>query len=306
MVFSVLLLVEGVTRTNLNINTGIPWRGTHTEFPPIVGLLGGLTEVCFAFFGLLVGYFHLVHGLANRIVLFACLGTEFLFGWFTFSIYIFAMPSFEANRATQKFPNMSWTATRAVYVMGLLGSFAECAALQGKEQTGRLHRGRMIFFTCLLILKGASEITVGALFDKADGDAEFAKPVADPPFVVTKPALLIAGGIWVTITGLIGLSIAVAHVPKHGLGFSVLSFFTYLVVIALDDLGSVGIAPAAIPVGALQVGLAFALAFMPAYSGAHLEGEEIMAVEAQPEYGNGGGDVGSKHQVAPHLQAHPV
>ena len=155
------------------------------------------------------------------------------------------------------------------------------------------------------ILKGVAEITLGAIIDRADGDAELAMPIASPPFVVTKPALLIAGGIWVTITGLIGLMIAIGHSAKHGLAFSALSFFTYLVVIALDDLGSVGIQPATIPVGALQVGLAFALAFMPAYAGAHLEGEEIMAVEA-PKADYGGSDGAKQQMPSPQLQAHPV
>lgn len=63
-----------------NINTGEPWRGTDKVFPPIAALLGGLTEVIFAFFGLVVGYFHLVHGIASRPVVMLLLITEVIFG----------------------------------------------------------------------------------------------------------------------------------------------------------------------------------------------------------------------------------
>lgn len=78
-------------------------------------------------------------------------------------------------------------------------------------------------------------------------------------------------------------------------------------VIALDDLGSVGIAPATIPVGALQVGLAFALAFMPAYCGANLDGEEEMVDEQdgnRSDYGRV--DSGKQQMQSPQVHAQPV
>ncbi|KAK9784696.1 hypothetical protein WJX73_007894 [Symbiochloris irregularis] len=222
--------------------------------------------------------------------------TELLFGWFTFAVYSLAEPAFSAARTDTPDEFLSLRATRAVIIMGLLGVATQCAALQGgqfmftflllgytkgsgKPQTPMLFRGRMIFFNILYIIKGVSEITIGSIVYKGYGDAELAKPIVSIPYVVTKPGLLIAGGTWVTLTGLIGLTIAILNLRQAGVHFSILSFFTFLVVIGLDDLGSVGIAPPAIVIGSLQVGLGFALSFLAAYSGAFLNGEEPIALE---------------------------
>ncbi|KAL3134609.1 hypothetical protein ABBQ38_006438 [Trebouxia sp. C0009 RCD-2024] len=224
VLFSVLLLVEGTTRVNLHVIPGGPWRGNHMIFPPIVALISAVGEMIFAFFGLCVGYFALAHGMANRLVVMVCLATQIVFGWFVFVVYVLAMPSFAAAR-TPAMPHLSASATKAVILMGLTGSIAVCAALQGgqfmftnillgyttgkgKVQSTTLWRGRLYFFAFLVLLKGISEVVIGSIIKDHLGGGRLATPVVEPPFVITKAGLVIADGVWVTLVGLIGLAIA--------------------------------------------------------------------------------------------------
>ncbi|KAL3134611.1 hypothetical protein ABBQ38_006438 [Trebouxia sp. C0009 RCD-2024] len=178
----------------------------------------------FAFFGLCVGYFALAHGMANRLVVMVCLATQIVFGWFVFVVYVLAMPSFAAAR-TPAMPHLSASATKAVILMGLTGSIAVCAALQGgqfmftnillgyttgkgKVQSTTLWRGRLYFFAFLVLLKGISEVVIGSIIKDHLGGGRLATPVVEPPFVITKAGLVIADGVWVTLVGLIGLAIA--------------------------------------------------------------------------------------------------
>ena len=106
--------------------------------------------------------------------------------------------------------------------------------------------------------------------------------VVSPPFVVTQASLVIADGVWVTLCGLAGMGIAAADLRRAGSAYSGMCLFTLLVQLALYDVGSVGFAAMAIPVGSLQVILTTAMMVMPAYMGAHLEGEDPILLDDSP------------------------
>ena len=133
----------------------------------------------------------------------------------------------------------------------------------------------------LQLMKGVSEITIGALVRKGMGSGLLAMPVVEPPYDVTHASLLLADGAWVTLVGIIGLAVAGAKLVRFGPAFSGLCLFTLLVQLALYDNGSVGLAPMTVFVGSLQVGLTTAMMIMPAYMGAHLAGEDLITAEGK-------------------------
>jgi len=120
------------------------------------------------------------------------------------------------------------------------------------------------------VLKGVSEIVIGSLIREHVGGGRLVTPVVEPPYVITQASLVIADGVWVSFVGLIGIAVAAANLTTMGAKYSGLCLFTLLVQLALYDVGSVGLAAMAIPVGSLQVILTTALMVMPAYAAGHL------------------------------------
>ena len=131
------------------------------------------------------------------------------------------------------------------------------------------------------VLKGVSEIVIGSLIREHVGGGRLVTPVVEPPYVITQASLVIADGVWVSFVGLIGIAVAGANLTTMGAKYSGLCLFTLLVQLALSDVGSVGLAAMAIPVGSLQVILTTALMVMPAYSAGHLNVlEDFTPIEA--------------------------
>mmetsp|Transcript_1926 Transcript_1926/g.2757 ORF Transcript_1926/g.2757 Transcript_1926/m.2757 type:complete len:316 (+) Transcript_1926:25-972(+) len=214
LAFSVFVTIEGVLRIINAIAAGREdWDGNADadppRFAPIVLLLAALTEVVFGIVGIGTSLAALIYGFHNPMLTAFTFGVE-LCGWFTFIVFVFAKPAWETNHADGSLhgPDYSEKQSDGLTVLGILGSVAYCASMQGgqvfftlqllaiqkgeeEKHTSGFYRARHVYYSFLLLLGAVSGLAFGAMVYDNSGDGQLIPPVVQPPWFVVYPELTI-------------------------------------------------------------------------------------------------------------------
>eukprot|EP00960_Hanusia_phi_P072620 767835-Hanusia_phi.AAC.5 len=179
ILFSTLLIVFGVARTNLY--DAVPTAamgGTSMIFPPAVLLASGVCLCAMGFAGLVTGFFHLSLNIRHPTFTLIMLVLEGVLGWFVFLSQNIAYHAFVADK------NSSTSLQKGLVMTGMFGSAAlGIAALGGQFyfslQLYRVHsqgeaavydrnyiRPRVVLYSFLVIMKASCEIAMGVVVDQ--------------------------------------------------------------------------------------------------------------------------------------------
>lgn len=256
--FSVFCLIEGGIRLTRVVGSS-DWDGDDNVFPPIVLLLASLTEVIFALSGLLPGLLALVTEQYHKFMALPAL-VLINAGWFTFVVYVFALPAFNAAR-NPGHPGLTDSEDAGATVFGIFGSMAICASMQGGQFVFalRLHRHltddmdkytklyikvRNIVYTSLYVLFGVSMLSIGALAQAQLGGGRVLPPLVKPPFFVVYPELTITAGVITTLVSAVALFRAITGMTKLAPVYYALIAFDYLCNLGFLVYPQIGLIPA--------------------------------------------------------------
>mmetsp|Transcript_9185 Transcript_9185/g.12376 ORF Transcript_9185/g.12376 Transcript_9185/m.12376 type:complete len:311 (-) Transcript_9185:41-973(-) len=284
LVFSLLLLIEGMTRTSIAIGQGYfgegGWTGLPDQFPPVVLLLAAIAEVIFALAGIIHSLLGLLFDKVSELGTKFVIALEIALGWFTISIWVIANNAFVAYRDTLQIEGYSSDDVDAVIIIGIFGGIAYCGALQGSQvyfansvladikgedrSTPGFLTGRYVWYCLLYFIGSVAQLTMGAFVEAHPTEQN----IFMLPFIVVWPGISLAVGLFATWTAIIGFS----RIPLGPFGgpmtFSFLMLVSWILHLSLSLLTQIGTnAPPptfVFPVSPLT-GLTAALHFMPAY-----------------------------------------
>ncbi|GBG79227.1 hypothetical protein CBR_g29279 [Chara braunii] len=289
-VFSVLLVIEGVTRTNLYIDRNSDWDGDSRIFPRVVLLIAGLVEIVFSFSGLLVGLGELFLELGNATLTLFSMFTM-LIGWFTYVVYTLAYPSFIVDKASSGYDPLTESEYRGIQIMGIFGSVAYCGALQGGQfffahqlyhiqmrQSGEVYtrsyyKGRLYCYSFFVLLAGLSQLVAGCIVIDRLATGELHVPQVASPYIIIYPEMTITVSVLIICYGFFGIAAAMNVIPlaefRTNMAGALFSAFIFVAQIGFMDLPQAGLQgdnyPSHVSLGSMQPGLLLALVLMPAY-----------------------------------------
>lgn len=306
-VFSVFLLVEGMVRVTLIIasNHDGDWDGEAGEtFPGVVLLLGGVIEVIAGFGGLLRALAVILFDYHNAAVTQFSVILMFL-GWFTFVVFVFADPAYAVSQAKESpVVGLSLGQYKGVVTLGILGSVAYCAALQGgqmffalqllmtekekgSQYTSSYYGARLMYYSALALIGGVSQLAIGLLVGGKVGTGRLlgSERVGAPPYFIVYPELNIAAGLMVVVAAVVGFSRAVIRSPKGRGLFCGLWALTWLVQIMFMAAAQLGLwaeetlleRRALVFVSGMLVVLSLSLSILPPYMDAMVHHDETVA-----------------------------
>jgi hypothetical protein len=294
LLFSILILIEGAIRTTdsaalghtNDVISGGGWTGGPDEFPPVILLLGGVSECVFGMCGV-------IYSMSGIMSLPTVKGTKFvimvevILGWFTFIIYVIANPAYTAHHNTNTIINYSNSEEDSITVLGIIASVGYCASLQGaqvyfannilsliqKDETRFHHeatKGRMIYYSVLYLFGTVCQLAIGC-YVYSHPTPQF---VISPPFVIVYPQIAIAVGCVSTAAALFSLArslVSAARMDESEIGhtlFDLMVLVSWGLNMSLSILTQISLVapPTYMVFASAQVTLLiFALHFMPIY-----------------------------------------
>lgn len=236
LVWSALVLNEGSIRF-VRFNSSEDPDVTSSEnadgmdrIPPIVLSVTAAFECLFGIMGVILGAWALIGRGGNVKTSAVHAAVTTLLGWPVFLVFVWTVPAFAAARfgaaAEGVPPGLSESQAKFFLLMGLLGSFSFCLALQGGQfnmilrllhyQSGGkmlnkvVHNNKMrvFFWNGNMILGGFSTLAVGALLSSQVSGSRILPPFQSPPHVGTYPWLSIITGIVMLLHGFLGVAVA--------------------------------------------------------------------------------------------------
>lgn len=288
--WSILVANEGVIRF---IQHGQPTApGLFTSTAPnrfAAAFLGGIFEVIFGVFGLMIGLSAGILGHFSRGLALAFIGVQNVLGWYVFIDYVFVIPAYAIAQMTEPMiPGLSLGASTFIGVMGILTSLAFCLALQGgqfvficrliaystdKDFLNQRTSARMraIFWNTNYALSGLWVTLQAAVVINGVGTGLTSAPFFAPPNVGRIPLYLLVTGVIMILWPLLGIAITVTG--RRGLvrGYAAFSFFVFLWVYVHFTVGQLGFLAggpmSAVPAAgaSLHNGLVMMLCFLGPY-----------------------------------------
>ncbi|CAL8466471.1 g6007 [Coccomyxa elongata] len=291
---SILLVTEGVSRINLFIGTpGGQWGGDYLTYPPAVLLTASVGLTFFGLAGLANSLYVLLLGIGSSAVTFVLLIVEGVLGWFFFSVFVLSSYPFMVARAAGPMPGLNDTQSNALIMMAYLGAFGigvpiladivdRCRSLlmhltahrsfvrlQSKKEEAYDEGyvwNRVYFYAILVLLRGIGETAAGSIVYANLTSGRLSASIADVPFIITWPSINIAEGVFVLVISILALVIAAARIKALAVPFAALSFFCFVVQLALYATTQIGVnAKNPLIVGAILTVDSFVAMFMPAY-----------------------------------------
>lgn len=289
---SYLIMNEGAVRAS-TVAQPMP-----APFSQELLLSAAVLEVLFGLFGILVGAALLMFGLGSKLVTWSWMAVAFVFGWFTFVVYVLASSIFNiVNTDPATIPaTFTLTQYRTLQVMGLFGAITWCFALQGGQfmvanmiatiQASGKTRGvgyakaRMMMWSVNAALSGIVFIIGASVTLAANGPGPYEMPIAYPPIVMIYPEMTIAAAVVLLFYGLFGVYVALTKKM-----FNVIGAFAALTVVVSFSMLAWGQAwsfPEVVPIPAraepttLLVGLSTMVVANVAYSASELQKDFAM------------------------------
>lgn len=257
--WSILVTNEGAVRF---IQSGQPSApGLFTSASPnrfLGAFLGGIFEVFFGLFGLMVGLSAGILGYYKRGLAIALVVVQNLLGFYVFFDYVFVLPAFEiAARTEPFFPGISVNASKFIGVMGIMTSFAMCLALQGgqfvfmsrliafsterdflNQRSGA--KMRAIFWNINYALAGLWVTIQAAVVISGAGAGLTPAPFFAPPNVGRIPVYLLTTGLLMLFWPLLGVAITLTGRRALVRKYAAMSFFVFLAVHVHFTVGQLG------------------------------------------------------------------
>lgn len=300
LLWSAIVINEGTVRLNLT-QPFDDLRGDGRP-PKMVPFLGALSEVFFGLIGFFLGLCALFIRYYNTGVMKIGMALQTLLGVFTFIIYVFVLPIYEAvDLNAFSVEGLSDSQSSAVVVMGLLTAFHLCLALQGgqfvfmarlvaagtgtdflKQKTGA--RMRAIFWNGNLAFVGLWSMIGGSIIvSNASEDGELSAPFVAPALVGTLPGFLVFTGLAILLFGVGSAALVATNRPIPSLYFLVASI-VYL--FGLMNYGIVQFGQFASPSGGMSIhnGLVLVVAWLGPYYMSLVKREEEDAAEEEKEH----------------------
>ncbi|BDA51145.1 hypothetical protein COCOBI_18-0200 [Coccomyxa sp. Obi] len=281
---SILLVTEGVARINLFIGTPSgKWGGDHSTYPPAVELSASVGLTFFGLAGLANSLYVLLLGIGVPAVTFVLLIVEGVLGWFFFSVFVLSSYPFMVARAAGPMPGLSDTQSNALIMMAYLGAFGIGVPIlaghfyfhlklwryqSNKEEA--YNEGyvwnRVYFYAFLVFLRGIGETAAGSIVYANLTSGRLSESIIDVPFIITWPSINIAEGVFVLVVSILAITITAARIKALAVPFAALSFFCFVVQLALYATTQIGVNPKnPLIVGAILTVDSFVAMFMPAY-----------------------------------------
>lgn len=257
--WSILVANEGVIRFIQHGQPSAPGLFTSSSPNRFLGpFLGGIFEVIFGLFGLLVGLSAGVFDYFNRTLALALVATQTVLGWYVFGVYVFASPSYAiAARTEPFFPGISVGASQFIGVMGIMTSVALCLALQGgqfifmarliafsterdflRQRSGA--KMRAIFWNVNYALAGLWVTIQAVVVINAVGAGLTPAPFFAPPNVGRIPLYLLITGLLMIVWPLVGVAITITGQRALVRQYAAASFFVFLAVYVHFTVGQLG------------------------------------------------------------------
>jgi len=247
------------------------WSGSDSTsnplFPPVLLLLGGLFEICFASMGLWVGLGHYFFNMSSGFLTNCLLLQQLVLGVFTYLVWTLAYPAFNDDRLSG-FDNIdtsffSHDEAHGARVFGqIITGMCWCGVLQSAQfmfalalsrvqsttQTDKYnaesYKLRMAFFATLIFVSGLSTLIIGGLFHDHDGKGNYAGPWYYFPNVVAYSELTIISGLILIVFGLFAFLVIIKQdYTQHFIYFGIIVWIWLLCLHNMAQLGK-----AALPV----------------------------------------------------------
>lgn len=278
--WSVLVINEGGIRL-VSSNPSVDLFASGRP-PAFVVFLGGVFEVAFGLFGLLLGMAAFLYRWHKVNVTKAAMVTQTILGYYVFIVFVFLIPAFGAADLTEPMlPGLTVGSSRIIITMGILTSFHFCLALQGGQfiffarlvgtATGtdflKQHSGytmRAFFWNGNMGLAGLWTTITGAIVLANVGSGTLVAPFVSPPNVGRLPGFTVFTGILMMIWALLGMGITAAKI-KVPVGYSLGSAFVYLIAILNYAFLQFALLEPNGGAVALHAGLAFMVVFLANY-----------------------------------------
>eukprot|EP00172_Hildenbrandia_rubra_P003529 Plantae.Rhodophyta-Hildenbrandia_rubra.ctg57829.p1 GENE.Plantae.Rhodophyta-Hildenbrandia_rubra.ctg57829~~Plantae.Rhodophyta-Hildenbrandia_rubra.ctg57829.p1 ORF type:complete len:332 (+),score=50.50 Plantae.Rhodophyta-Hildenbrandia_rubra.ctg57829:509-1504(+) len=232
LMWSVLVLNEGSIRFVAR-EPAAPGRTAredangNRQIPPIVFVVFAAFECAFGILGVIVAAWALIGKGGNVKTTAPFLFIQSLLGWPVFLLYVWAEPAFQAHTLTGPGvrPDLTDGQNKFLIIMGLLGSFSFCLALQGGQfvmglrllsymsgekvatRSIKMNKGRALFWNGNMLLGGLSTIATALVLLVNVGGGRIT-PFVSPPNVGVFPVLTLLTGIVMTAHGLLGMASA--------------------------------------------------------------------------------------------------
>eukprot|EP00121_Abeoforma_whisleri_P008490 Awhi_evm1s7796 len=287
-IFSCFVLVEGATRTSMQVLRvrSIGTSGNSDVFSPLALLVGALLEVIFGALGLIVAIGVLLYARINPKFIMATLFIQLL-GWYTLAVFTFVNPII-GNRS---YNGLSGWRSRFVLACDILGYICYCTILQGGQMfftwkiwtykrgnrvhhTVNFYRFWLLISVVFLFLVGLAQLCIGAvtLHELGSGRLNSSEAFIAMPYAVFYPIINVIVGIVVICGALYAMynTFTYRQHDKYNVGkvsgmltyFAPLMLFVWLV--QLSCMGFVQASYARFPsLTAMLTGLTFLISVLP-------------------------------------------
>eukprot|EP00960_Hanusia_phi_P029048 747745-Hanusia_phi.AAC.5 len=242
--FSFMVLLVGTGYTTMNSQGNL--NGSSTYYPMAIILTCGLCLIFEGLLGLIISGMELMAHKRSASATMLLLAIQVLFGLFILASLMIGQYAFMADKNSQdvakQFSMLSMLSMLALFIALLGGFFCFTMSLHNlyknekvdPERSVASRKTKVLFYSFLVVLKGCSELAIGELA-RQNGT-----PGSSAPFIIFRPNLVLSDGVLTLVVGLIGMAIGAAGLFKLKNLFTALSFFSFIIQLALYILGQFG------------------------------------------------------------------